>query len=277
MGVRLHDEATGPAAEQARRPETAGGIPDRLLGLQRTAGNRAVRRAAPRLLARQPAQSSGGVLTSKLIGRKRQLSWDDDYKGTPDAKSPFEAATKTQADVKVGGAVAGQASFEAAGGAFKLKDAVVVTIDIDRKKSWKKASVDNAPNSQRKLLLDHEQGHYDIVALVMRDMFIEIMALKGKPFATKLDGSNELRGIINSHGATAAKVDALYDSPGETGHKAIEFLSFGPPRKPVPQAKWEGFIQKAFTVERSPRMTAPDGAAYKVTLTSVLRGAGHSV
>lgn len=277
MDERLHDEAAGHEAEEARRPGTAGGIHAQLLSLQRTAGNRAVGRLAPRLLARQPAQSSGSGPASKLIGRKRQLSWDDDYKGTPDPKSPFEALTKTGADVKVSGAIPSESSFEAAGGAFKLKDAVVVTVDIDRKKSWKKASVDNAPDSQRKLLLEHEQGHYDIAALIARDMFIEIMALKAKTFATKLDGSNELRGIINTHVTLATTVDALYDSTGETGHKAIEFLSFGPPRKPAAQAKWEGYIQRAFTVERTPQVTAPDGATYKLTLASVLRGAGHTV
>jgi hypothetical protein len=279
MGERLHTDVAGDRHSERRDGQgSAPGNPvyAQVLRLQRIAGNRAVGRLAPRLLARQPSGSSGG-LTSKLIGRKRQLDWDGDYKGTPDPKSPFEALTKTGADVKVGGAIPGESSFEAAGSSFKLKDSVVVTVDVDRNKCWKKASVDNAPDNQRKLLLEHEQGHYDIAALIARDMFIEIMALKSRTFATRLDGSNELRSIINRHAVLASTVDALYDSSGETGHTAIEFLSFGPPRKPAAQAKWEGYIRRAFTEERSPQVTAPDGATYKITLASVLRGAGHSV
>jgi hypothetical protein len=276
MDERVHDEAAGHQAQEARRPDTAGGIHAQLLSLQRTAGNRAVGRLAPRLLARQPVQSTGAGLTSKLIGRKRQLSWDADYKGTPDSKSPFEALTKTGADVKVGGASPGASSFEALGGAFKLKDAVVVTVDIDRKRSWKKASVDNAPDSQRKRLLEHEQGHYDIAALMARDMFIEIMALKPRGFATRTDGFRELADVINRHGTLLSSVDALYDSTGETGHIAIDHSAFGA-RKPLAQSRWEGFIAKAFTEERTPQVTAPDGATYKVRLVDVLRAAGHKL
>ena len=62
-----------------------------------------------------------------------------------------------------------------------------------------------------------------------------------------------------------------------TGHKAVEHYSFGPPRKPAAQAKWEGYVNTPFTQERTPAVTAPDGAIYKVPLADVLRSAGHKV
>jgi hypothetical protein len=255
------------AAPGPRTPAATGRTD--LLRLQRTAGNRAVRR----LLARQPAQAAAAG--SKLVGRRRTLSWSD-YTGTPPKGSPYEAATKTTVDIKVDGAKAGESSFEGSDGAFKLKDAVVVTVDLDRKKSWKKASIDNADATQQRLMLEHEQGHYDIAALSARDMFIEIMALKPRSFATKTDGFKELADLVNRHGALLTSIDALYDSTGETGHIAIDHSAFGP-RKPLAQSRWEGFIEKAFTEERTPQVTAPDGATYKVRLVDVLRAAGHKL
>jgi hypothetical protein len=240
-----------------------------LLRLQRTAGNRAVRR----LLARQPATTQAAG--SKLVGRKRTLSWDD-YTGPVPKGDPYEAQTKTTIDIKVDGAKAGESSFEGADGSVRLKDAVVVTVDLDRKKCWKKASIDNADSTQQRLLLEHEQGHYDIAALMARDMFIEIMALKPRSFATKADGFKELADVVNRHGTLLTSIDALYDSTGETGHIAIDHSAFGP-RKPLAQSRWEGYIKKAFTEERTPTVTAPDGATYKVRLVDVLRAAGHTV
>jgi hypothetical protein len=262
-------EDHGRSERGTRAPTAAPGQHD-LVRLQRTAGNRAVRR----LLARQPAQATAAG--SKLVGRRRTLSWDD-YTGAVPKGSPYEAQTKTTIDVKVDGAKAGESSFEGSAGAFKLKDAVVITVDLDRKKCWKKESIDNATATEQRLMLEHEQAHYDINALMARDMFIEIMALKPRSFASATDGFKELADVINRHGTLLTTIDALYDSSGETGHKAIEHLSFGPPRKPTAQAKWEGYIKKAFTEERTPTVTAPDGATYKIRLVDVLRGAGHSV
>jgi hypothetical protein len=279
MGEQVHDESAGHDRQEPRAELCVPGprlsAHAEVMRLQRAIGNRAVGRLAPRLLARQPA-APAGTAGSKLVGRRRTLSWDD-YTGTPDANSPHEAQTKTTVDVKIDGAKPSASSFEGANGAFKLKDKVVITVDLDRKKCWKKAAVENASTTEQTLLLDHEQGHYDINALSARDLFIEIMALKPKTFATAQDGFKELAGLINGSGTLLSSIDALYDSTGETGHKAIEHYAIGPPRKPAAQAKWEGYINTAFTQERSPAVTAPDGATYKVSLAAVLRAAGHSV
>jgi hypothetical protein len=279
MDERLHAEAAGYRQHEPRPGPCVPGPPvpvhANVLRLQRTIGNRAVGRLAPRLIARQPAATAAAT-GSKLVGRRRTLSWND-YTGTPDASSPHEAQTKTDVDIKVDGAKPSASSFEGANGAFKLKDKVLITVDLDLKKCWKKESIDNASATVQRLILDHEQGHYDINALSARDMFIEIMALKPKSFATAKGGFKELAGIINAGAALLSSIDALYDSSGETGHKAVEHYSFGPPRKPSVQAKWEGYINKAFTEERTPTVTAPDGATYKVPLADVLRDAGHKV
>jgi hypothetical protein len=279
MDERLHDESAGHGrsehAPEPYAPAARTSLQADVLQLQRTVGNRAVGRLAPRLLARQPATAAAAA-GSKLVGRRRTLTWDD-FTGTPDAKSPHEAQTKTTIDIKVDGKRPGTASFESANGSFKLKDKVVITVDLDRKQCWKKESIDNAGATQQRLMLDHEQGHYDIAALSARDLFLEIMALKPRTFATAQDGFQELEALITGGGALLRSIDALYDSVGETGHRAIEHFSIGPPRKPAAQARWEGFIRTAFTQERTPQVTAPDGATYKVTLAGVLRAAGHKL
>ena len=162
MRERVQDEH-GRSEPGTRAPAAAPGQHD-LLRLQRTAGNRAVRR----VLARQPASTAASA-GSKLVGRKRTLSWDD-YTGAVPKGNPFEAQTKTTIDVKIDGAKPGQTSFEAAGGGFQLKDAVVITVDLDRSKCWKKASIDNATATEQRLMLEHEQAHYDINALMARDL-----------------------------------------------------------------------------------------------------------
>jgi hypothetical protein len=279
MDERLHDESAGHGRHEAPTELCVPGprlsAHAEVMQLQRAIGNRAVGRLAPRLLARQPAAPAAAA-GSKLVGRRRTLSWGD-YTGTPDAKSPQEAQTKTTVDVKVDGAKPSASSFEGAGGAFTLKDSVVITVDLDRKKCWKKEAVANASTTQQKLLLDHEQGHYDINALSARDLFIEIMALKSRTFATAQDGFKELAGLINRSAALLNSIDALYDSTGETGHKAIEHYAIGPPQKPAAQTKWEGYIATAFKKERTPAVSAPDGASYKVPLADVLRAAGHNI
>jgi hypothetical protein len=278
MAERTHDETPAEVQRDPGEavPPAGPGVPlhGEVLRLQRAIGNRAVARFGLPTLARQPAAPAASAAGSKLVGLKRKLTWDD-FKGPVPAGSSYLSGTKMGVDRKVGGAAFGTGSFEASGSGFKLKNAVVITIQFDEKKSWKNTGSLNA--TQEQLLLEHEQGHYDIAALVARDMFIAIMALKAQTFPTAQDGLNALNTVANKYAAQMMKIDNLYDSTGETGHRAFESLSIGGPRKPPEQVRWEGYLNRARTEERSPAMTAPDGATYKVELADVLRGAGHQI
>jgi hypothetical protein len=275
---RAHDQSTEDVQrEPGDAVLLAGPVPTlqrEVIRLQHAIGNRAVARFGLPVLARQPASPTSGGFPSKLVGLKRTLGWDD-FKGPVPKSSPFLSGTFMGIDRKVGGSAFGTGSFEASGSSFKLKDAVVITINFDEKKSWENTGSLKASEAQ--LLLEHEQGHYDIAALVARDMFIAIMALKPQMFPTQQDGLNALSTVANQYGALLTKIDNLYDSTGETGHRAFESLSFGPPRKPPPQEKWEKYLKRARTEERNPPVTAPDGATYKVELADILRAAGHQI
>lgn len=278
MEDRAHDQtADDVQREPADAVALAGPVPSlqrEVLRLQRAIGNRAVARFGLPTLARQPAGPTATGLPSKLVGLKRKLTWDD-YKGPVPSNSPYLSGTFMRVDRKVGGSSFGTGSFEQSGSSFKLKDAVVITIVFDDEKSWK--NIDSLNSTEEQLLLEHEQGHYDITALVARDMFIAIMALKAQTFTTAQDGLNALNTLSNRYGAMLKTIDNLYDSTGETGHRAFESLAIGPPRKPPPQAKWEGYLKRARTEERTPAMEAPDGTPYKVELADILRGAGHQI
>jgi hypothetical protein len=271
-----HDHAAGQSQLEPRIESTAA-EPSlapyaEVLRLQRAIGNRAVARLAQGVLARQPTAPSGGAPTSKLVGLFDKLKWKD-YNGTPEAGKTYLAGSFMQQNRTIGGASLGTASFEASGGAFKLKDSLVVTVTL-ASKSW--ARLDGLSSKEQDLLLEHEQGHHDIAALVARDMFIQIMALKQQTFKSLQEGARALAKITNTYDALYTKIDNLYDSVGETGHKAIEHTYRGP-AKPAAQTRWEGFLDTARTKERPSGETAPNGAAYKVELADVLRAAGQNI
>lgn len=281
MGELVHGETAADSQQELRdEPRAAGpslSLHAQVMRLQRTIGNRAVGQLGVRMLARQPVLAPGGG-PSRLVGLDRVLKWDD-YKG---ARAPATAppnalaATRSEIDRRVGGALPGTASFEGSGGAFKLKDSVVITVSINPI-SWKSSAVAALPYLEDKLLLEHEQGHYNIAALLARDQFIEIMALKGRTFASQAEGARALAAITSRYDADLTKVDNLYDDKGETDHIPWVKVMARPVEKSDPQKKWERYIDKAFTQERSTGETAPNGAAYKVQLVDVLKQAGHTI
>lgn len=264
--------ATPHAAREAAAAWPAPTTRSEAMRLQRALGNRAAGRLIPRMLARQPAAAAPAA-GSKLVGLKRTLQWTDYAPvGASDPRlNGFEAATKLDLDVKVGGAAHGPRSFEPVGGAFRLRDQVAVEVKFA---GFQGPSVAAASTKEQELLLDHEQGHYDLWALNLRDGFIEIMALKRRTFPTAQDGAAELAATVLRMNRLALRIDKAYD--GDTNHIAIQRLSFGPPRKPPVQERWEGFVTTAFTREREPHVEAPDGTTYKVPIADVLKDKGIS-
>lgn len=282
MNEQVHaegaDEAVRVPQDDAPVLAPSGPLEAQVLSLQRTIGNRAVGRLdiGRRVLARQPGASSGGG--SKLVGLKYKVKWDD-YQGKAGSSSSSSgttiyARTNAQAVITFAGgkanAITGSA-FDKSGGAYTLKNSVELTISLDKKQSWK--NIGSLTDTQKQLLLEHEQGHYDITALFARDEFIEIMGLKSRSFPSMKEAGDTVVAIIKKYQALIAAVDLLYDDPKQTAHKAFESGS----TKPAAQKKWEGYFETARTKHRTPEVQAPDGAYYKVPLAEVLRGAGHSI
>ena len=143
-----------------------------------------------------------------------------------------------------------------------MRDDVVISIDLDPAQTFVNQWALNLPAPSPADLLHHEQGHYDLVALFCRDMFIELMALKQQSSPTPQAVVAAAQTIFQRLDGFIAAVHTPYDNQTDHGNIAQQ------------QQRWDGFIRNAFTTPRTPAMTAPDGTAYKVPLLDVLRQAG---
>jgi len=188
-------------------------------------------------------------MPSRLVGLIKTLSWSD-FRGNPDPNKPsLVAFTSATFDLPTLSpkSIPGTKSFH-------FEDDVVITITMNSQKSWKR---EPQPSND---LLKHEQGHYDLVALIARDLFIEIMQLKANTYATHADGLADLRPILTKFGGKVEKIAVIYDSVQQTNHG----------KDASSQAKWNAMFRRAFTEPRRPPMSAPDGTPYKVPFLDVL-------
>jgi predicted secreted Zn-dependent protease len=196
---------------------------------------------------------------SILTGRDKTLTWSDF--GSPVNKpKPAAGATAVAAHTEVVYPI--QYGWSSTGKSFSLADNVKVNVRLDSAKSWVAAWVFNEPKQFQDDLLKHEQGHYDIAALLARDMFIEIMQLKGQTFGSKAALDAAVKAVVDKH--RSQKVHDKYDEKAESNHGLNR----------TQQKVWDAYFQKAKTTARSPAVTAPDGALYKIPLLDVLNGAG---
>jgi len=193
-------------------------------------------------------------MASQLRNRVYAVQWTD-FVAHPPANAAQDAHIETRADLNY--------AYSTGSGGTRLSDSVTVTIQLLRPQSWaKKQRINSWPQQARNVLLKHEQGHYDITALMGRDMFIDLMALKTQTFSSVNALQNEVRTIAQRY--APQPVHTKYDSVSETNHGG----------NATQQLVWDGYIRTAFTQARSPAVTAPDGAAYKIRLLDVLRNAG---
>jgi hypothetical protein len=146
-----------------------------------------------------------------------------------------------------------------------LKDDASIAIELDRNNCFVNQWALDRPAPFPTDLLHHEQGHYDLVALFCRDMFIELMALKPQTFPNAQAVITAAQAIFARFDRLIANVHTPYDNDTQHGTVAQQ------------QTRWDGFISSAFTTPRNPAVNAPDGTAYKVPLSDVLTRGGVTV
>jgi hypothetical protein len=193
-------------------------------------------------------------MASQLLNRVYNVTWDD-FRGPVPPGATRDAHIETKADLSY--------SYSSGAGGTRLADSVTVTIQLLRHKSWaKKQRISSWPRQARLDLLKHEQVHYEITALMARDLFIELMALKGRSFASPGALQTEVQRLANLY--APQPVHTKYDSPKETNHGGNS----------TPQSAWNGYVHAAFSRPRTPAVKAPDGTPYKVRLREILKQAG---
>jgi len=211
-----------------------------------------------------PSLVTRNRLPPQLIGLKRVLTWTDF--GTPARKpAPKPGGTAPAAFTYAQYAAKGIGAEAIPGSKpvrYRLKDAVTVTIEFVKTKSWVADWVFKEPTSFQNDLLAHEQGHYLVATFMGRDLFIDLMQLKTSEYAAP----GQLTTAVNA-------VNARYSGKSNLIHRRYD-VETRSGLDPVKQARGDGFFTQAFTTARSPAQTAPDGTPYKLRLLDVLKAGG---
>jgi hypothetical protein len=210
-------------------------------------------------------------MPSSLTGLFRTLTWNNfpTRQGNPPAPGMHATAAFTDTDMQQSGIFLDPVS-RSGPTRFRLRDSVSVEINFKRASSFKMSWVAGRPQQFQIDLLNHEQGHYNITALVARDFFVDVMLLKQQTFSTTQLGTSAFRAIEDSSVKKIQAIHDLYDGEVHPEQHA------GRSRGPVQQV-WDRCFQTAFTQARTPATQSPDGKPHKVRLIDVLRQNGKSV
>ena len=103
-------------------------------------------------------------------------------------------------------------------------DHVQVTVTLDRANMW------SVKSDRTAALLEHEQGHYDLVALVGRDLYNELMGWNDDKKPKRFRREDDLTGAANrasraaktlaAHLAGTSRVVGVYDTKTKHGRDA---------------------------------------------------------
>jgi hypothetical protein len=205
-------------------------------------------------------------MASRLVNLRRTLTWSDfgNPRPGPDP-TPGIVATAAQCRATHSHTMNVEAVPGTRPPSFRLSDNVTVTVILQPGQMFVNAWVMRQSSSFQDTILHHEQGHYDLVALFCRDMFIEIMDVKTQTFSRPNGALQAVQQILTRYDRLIANVHARYDADARHGRNATQ------------QTRWDGFIQTAFTQARTPAVSAPDGTPYKVQLLDCLTRGGVSI
>lgn len=201
-------------------------------------------------------------MPSRLTNLQKTLTWAD----FPHVARPEPAANVSAHGAQIGVEIVNQGLGldHPAGGGVRIRDTIHVDIHYRRDQSWVANWVFDRSQSYQDALLAHEQGHYNLVALLGRDFFLSLMRLK----PTVYPNAGAAQSDLNASAATAAKAQTLqdrYDADTQNGTNSTQ------------QARWLGFINTSFTTPVSPPQTAADGVAIKVPILAVLAQNGITI
>jgi len=200
-------------------------------------------------------------MPSSLEGLFRKLEWTDFAVRQEAAPKAGQIAVAARTDTKntltfAPGTIPGTKKF-------RLADTVLSRIFLDPSGTFKKSWITSTMSqTDRDELLAHEQGHYDIHALLTRDYFLRVMKLKSKeyshPAALVADVTSAQQATVDKSGT----VQARYDTVTSTGTNKAE------------QAKWKRIIASAFDTPATPLELMANGNPVKIELITAFSNNG---
>src|SRR5262249_31871968 len=134
---------------------------------------------------------------------------------------------------------------------FRLADTVTVSVDLQPNIFVMEWVFSTQTKQFQDDLLNHEQGHYTISALLARDFFIELMQLKSKEYPSLVDAQKDFNQVKKDTIDKQKAIEYLYDQETQRGKNSTA------------QRQWDSFFNTSFTQARSTGGQSPDGISYK--------------
>jgi hypothetical protein len=209
-------------------------------------------------------------MASSLTGLMRQLTWADFATRRGPAPSAGSSATAafTDARFRLSGLAFRHDPAEARG-TVSLVDSLHIAISLHAN-SFKMNWLASQPAGFQADLLNHEQGHYWVTALLARDLFVDMMLQKSATFADNTAGMAAFNGIKAGSVDKNQAIQDLYD------HEVHPEQAQGLSRGPI-QQQWDAIFRAAFTNPRASGTTTPDGTPHKARLVVVIRASGRTI
>ncbi len=207
-------------------------------------------------------------MSSSLSGLFKTLTWDEFTRKHAKSKDKDNRAAWTHTTPGYGGL-----SIKKIGtsnpAVFQLADSITAYVKFEPD-SWVQDWLFKESKSFQDEMLVHEQGHYNISALVARDFFVDAMLLKSKSFPNKPAAQKAFREIVTGSLKKLFAIHKLYD---DDVHPEQEKNNLRGPN----QLAWEKFIETAFKTSRSAKTVSSDGVVHKLRLIDVLNSNGKPV
>jgi Bacterial protein of unknown function (DUF922) len=214
-------------------------------------------------------------MPSKLENAERVLSWADFKVIERDQEKKRSEMTDEEKERDKEDAAIGvyyewkTVPFETVPGTrpprFRVKDEIVVRVFNKPDETFVKRRAVEASQRQKDALLAHEQGHYDIAALLARDLFVDLVTLAGREFADVTAVRTAIAAKVDPFKGKLNAVQKLYDD--DTKHGAQD----------ARQKEWETLIGRARTEPRTPRALGREGQPLRQTLLQAMRDAGKTL
>lgn len=140
----------------------------------------------------------------------------------------------------------------------------MVSVELDPV-SWVEEWVFTLPQAKQDDLLNHEQGHFTVGALLARDFYYDLLKLRKKEYSNPNEAHADFDKLREARNKALKTIIDKYDVDTKHGNVAGQ------------QTRWDGFVRSAFSSIRVPAETGPDGQPLKMKLVDVLKQAGIPV
>ncbi len=142
---------------------------------------------------------------------------------------------------------------------YRIEDNFIMSIVLVRQSpdpeqvSWVASWVSSQAAPERTALLNHERGHYALIALLARDCFNELRALISNRYGSVSEAQDAWNAIVARFQDKTQPIQNTYDSDPQTRHGFNRSL----------QTIWDGYISQSRT-NSTPILTVLSNAGITV-------------